>query len=104
MAVFTHEEMFRISKSFGFYDFTPATRRCFNVRLGKSLMSVPFGAVYVESTRRDGDIRKYTVRYFDERTGRVESLSEFEEYASKSGARSRALREQKRIREEQKDA
>lgn len=104
MAVFTKTEMYRINKENGWHDFDPESRRWFNARVGDSLLPVPFGAVYVESTKMcDGASRKYTVRYFDERTGKVEHLSEFEQYASKSGARNFANKEQRRIREEQKD-
>jgi hypothetical protein len=104
MAVFTKTEMYRINKENGRYDFDPKTRRWFNARIGDSLLPVPFGAVYVESTKREGADRRYTVRYFDERTGAVEKLSKFEQYSSKSGARHFARKEQTRIREEQKDA
>lgn len=104
MAVFTKTEMYKINKENGYHDFDIETRRWFNARVGDTLLPVPFGAVYVESTKREGADRRYTVRYFDERTGEVEHLSEFEQYASKSGARSVARKEQIRIREEQKDA
>ncbi len=104
MAVFTKTEMYRINKENGWHDFDLETRRWFNARVGDTLLPVPFGAVYVESTKREGADRRYTVRYFDERTGKVEHLSEFEQYASKSGARHFAHKEQSRIREEQKDA
>ena len=104
MAVFTKTEMYKINKENGYHDFDIQTRRWFNARIGDSLLPVPFGAVYVESTKREGADRRYTVRYFDERTGEVAHLSKFEQYSSKSGARHFARKEQTRIREEQKDA
>lgn len=104
MAVFTKTEMYKINRDAGYHDFDIETRRWFNTRIGDSLLPVPFGAVYVESTKPENGDRRYTVRYFDERTGEVDHLSEFEQYASKSGARHFARKEQNRIREEQKDA
>lgn len=106
MAISSKAEMFRINKEAGFFDFSPNTMRFFRARVADRMYPVPNGVVFVESaqlkdTQGNRASRKYTVKYMDENTGRVENVTEIHEYASRNGAHSRAQLEQEKFRNTQ---
>lgn len=102
MALFTLDEIKQNNLWAGYNHFLPSGARGFRPRFLLPILSTPYGAVFVESTS-NGIRRGYTVRYIDERDGRVIKLSAFEEYRSNTGAKGRAKREQARLRTEQSE-
>lgn len=100
MALFNLDQIKRVSAEKGHLYFKPGGERGFRPRYLSPILATPYGAVFVESTS-NGIERRYTVRYIDERDGRVIALSGFEEYKSATGAKGRAKREQARLRTEQ---
>lgn len=108
MALFSFEEIRKANEENGYTYFAPfntgkrAKNPGFRSRILTPILSVPCGAVFVESTRAGHQHRReYTVCYQDERGGDVKKLSGFQEYRSSTGAKGRALREQTRLRDEQ---
>lgn len=90
----TRNQMARKNKAEGHYWFTPETLRFFDGRIESS--SNEYG-LFVTSEqfhdhRGNSEPRRYTVRQFRHDTGQVETVGEFQEYASFDGA-SRAVAE-----------
>lgn len=103
MAIFNKAEMKAINRDAGYFDFTPGAMRYFRAYIADRLYPTPHGVVFVESTQYEDTNgnraqRRYTVKYMDERNGIVEGITEFQEYASRNGAHSRAQLEQEKFR------
>lgn len=96
--LFSLEDAKAISKDQGYHFFTSSTMRWWKSRISEMCYSTLDGKeMFFVTSERDNDrARRYTVRMakLDE-TGHftVETVSGFQEYASRSGAHERAKRE-----------
>jgi len=85
------------NKQHGQFFFEPATLRFFRSRIGQEVYE-GIGGVYFTTSEQfvpsSGTPAKrlYTVRKFDPATGDVDTLGEFQQYASASGARMAAIK------------
>ena len=70
----------------GGYWFTPDTLRFFSSRIMGDLFPGTDHVYFVSSERREGEARRYTVRRLNGETGRVDTVGDFQRYASRSGA------------------
>ncbi len=78
-------------KDNGGHFFDPLTMRFFRSRVGRRI----YGGQYFVTSERDGfslNPRRYTVRKFTGPDGDVETVGEFQQYASRSGAIAAAKR------------
>lgn len=89
----TIDEIRAANAAAGFHFFEPATLRFFSSRVGRTVYSGTRGAYFVTSERDTvgGYPRRYTVRRADE-TGRVETVGEFQGYATCAAAKRAAAR------------
>ena len=76
----------------GYYWFTPDALRFFSSRLPKSVLPVDNGALFVSSERFERtEPRRYSIRFIHD-NGKVETVGEFRQYATRGGANNRAHR------------
>lgn len=78
----------------GYHWFKPESMRFFNCRLPKSVLPVDNGALFVSSERNDmpyqsAEPRRYTIRFIHD-SGKIETVGDFQQYASRSGADNKA--------------
>lgn len=83
----------------GFHWFDPSTLRWFRSRVHSTVYPTATGALFVSSEQYvshypayRAEPRKYTVRTYDSATGEIDTVGEFQAYASRSGAHAAAAR------------
>ena len=72
-----------INEKKGFYFFSKDSMKFFNSRIGSTLYGDKF---FVTSEKYSTEPRKYTIRVFDETTGNIGTVSEFQEFRTMSAA------------------
>lgn len=79
--------------------FSPDTLRYFRSRIGSTVYPTATGAYFVSSEQYvsyfptyHAEPRLYTVRYYDASTGMIDTVGEFQGYASRNGAHAAARR------------
>ena len=81
-----------LNREKGQFFFSPSTIRFFNSRVASPLFNNKY---FVTSEKFDaGSPRKYTIRKFDRRTGKIGTEGEFQEYPDRASA----IREAKTLR------
>ena len=85
------------NRQHGQHFFDADTKRFFSSRIGQEVYEGPGGIYFTTSERfypSEGapSARGYTVRKFDPATGKVDTMGEFQAYASSGGARMAAAR------------
>ena len=80
----------------GYRWFEASSMRFFSSRLPKSVLPVDNGALFVSSEKCDmpyhpSEPRRYTIRFIHD-SGKLETVGEFQQYATRGGANNRAHR------------
>ena len=93
----TIESIKRANKAAGHFFFEPASMRFFASRVGSFVVEGPGGVYFVTSeqfrpSHGTPAPRRYSVRKFEPETGHVNEGSEFQAFASLSGAKRAAQR------------
>lgn len=97
MALFSIDAIKKTNDKAGLFFFSPSTMRWFKSRVSSNVFPTPHGAVFITSERNDGYPRLFTTRYIHENTGHIETIGEFQEFKSRSGALKAAERRAKNI-------
>lgn len=86
------------NRAAGFHWFDPAALRWFRSRVHAATYQTPSGCLFVSSEQYVAydpyrcEPRKFTVRRFTESTGEVDTVGDFQEFGSRSGAHAAAAR------------
>lgn len=80
MRIYDIDDIKMLNKSAGLHFFDPETMRFFDSRTGRTVYQGPGGVYFITSERFHGsngysEPRRYTVREFDPKTGKVETYS-----------------------------
>lgn len=85
MALFSIDAIKKANAEAGSFYFSPDTMRFFRSRVMSDVFPLEDGALFVTSERREGDIRRYTIRRaWDD--GDIATLDGFQAYTSRNGA------------------
>lgn len=95
--IYTIAEAKEANANAGYHWFTPDSMRFFSSRLPKSVLPVDNGALFVSSEQDKSPLyhnpmpRRYTIRFIHD-SGKIETVGEFQQYATRGGANNRAHR------------
>lgn len=85
MALFSIDAIKKANAEAGSFYFSPDTMRFFKSRVMSDVFPLEDGALFVTSERREGDVRRYTIRRaWDD--GDITTLDGFQAYTSRNGA------------------
>ena len=85
MALFSIDAIKKANAEAGSFYFSPDTMRFFKSRVMSDVFPLEDGALFVTSERREGDVRRYTIRRaWDD--GDITTLDGFQSYTSRNGA------------------
>lgn len=85
MALSTIGAIKKANQEAGYFYFSPNTMRFFKSRVMTEVFPLKDGALFVTSERREGDVRRYTIRRaWDD--GDITTLDGFQSYTSRNGA------------------
>lgn len=91
MALFSIDAIKKANQEAGYFYFSPDTMRFFKSRVMQDVFPLEDGALFVTSERREGDVRRYTIRRaWDD--GDITTLDGFQSYTSRNGALKAAKR------------
>jgi len=85
VALFSIQAIKDANAKIGQHYFSPDTMRFFKSRVMQDVFPLEDGALFVTSERREGDVRRYTIRRaWDD--GDITTLDGFQSYTSRNGA------------------
>lgn len=91
MALYSIDAIKKANAEAGSFYFSPDTMRFFKSRVMQDVFPLEDGALFVTSERREGDVRRYTIRRaWDD--GDITTLDGFQSYTSRNGALKAAKR------------